>query len=352
MRIRCASYMRRLAGVAAIASALATLLSMPGAAQTYPERSLTLIVPFAAGGASDVSSRIMAETMGKILGQSIIVENVAGAGGGTGGLRGKNAKPDGYTIGFAHMGTHAASVSTNPKLPYDPAKDFDYLGIHLVTPHIIIARKDFPASTLGEFIAYAKTHGKGLKMAHNGAGSLSHLTCVVFFQQIGVEPTYVVYRGYGQTINDILSGAVDGTCELIASTRNHVLPGAVKGFAAATNDGKRTPLLPDVATSAEGGLPTFKIESWLGLYAPKGLPNEILAKLRETQRKALEDPGVQAKFLEIGGTVPKPEDRGGDRMLEIVKADVTRWAEVVKKAGPAAVESAPAQPGQPPATKQ
>jgi tripartite-type tricarboxylate transporter receptor subunit TctC len=301
-------------------------------AQNYPERTITLIVPFAAGGASDVSSRIMAEALTKILGQSVIVENVAGAGGGTGGLRGKNAKPDGYTIGFAHMGTHAASVSTNPKLPYDPAKDFDYLGIHLVTPHIVITRKDLPPTTLQEYVAYAKEKGKGLKIAHNGAGSLSHLTCVVFFGQIGVEPTYVVYRGYGQVINDILSGAIDGTCELIASVRNHVLPGAVKGFGAATNDGKRTELLPEVASSAEGGLPGFKIESWLGLYAPKGLPPPILAKLREAVAKALEDPDVQKKFRDIGGVVPKPEDRGGDRMLEIVKADITRWADVVKKA--------------------
>lgn len=316
-------------------------------AQAFPERSITLIVPFAAGGASDVSSRIMAEAMTKSLGQSIIVENVAGAGGATGGLRGKNAKPDGYTIGFAHMGTHAASVSTANKLPYDPRTDFDYLGIHLVTPHIMITRKDFPANNLQEYIAYAKKNGKGLKIAHNGAGSLSHLTCVVFFQQIGVEPTYVVYRGYGQVINDILSGAVDGTCELIASTRNHVLPGAVKGFAVATNDGNRSALLPDVPSSKEGGLPTFQIESWLGLYAPKGLPAPVLAKLREAVAKALDDPDVQKKFQDIGGVVPKPADRGGDRMLALVKSDVDRWAEVVKKAGPAAAPPAPAAPAEP-----
>jgi tripartite-type tricarboxylate transporter receptor subunit TctC len=323
----------RRAAAALLFGAFATVAAAaPAAAQNFPERTITLIVPFAAGGASDVSSRIMAEAMAKILGQSVVVENVAGAGGGTGGLRGKNAKPDGYTIGFAHMGTHAASVSTNPKLPYDPAKDFDYLGIHLVTPHVMIARKDLPPNTLQEYVAYAKSKGKDLKMAHNGAGSLSHLTCVVFFSQIGVEPTYVVYRGYGQTINDILSGAVDGTCELIASTRNHILPGAVKAFGVATNDGKRSDLLPDVPSSAEGGVPGFKIESWLGLYAPKGLPPPILAKLRETVAKALDDPDVQKKFRDIGGVVPKPEDRGGDRMLELVKADIVRWAEVVKQA--------------------
>ena len=205
------------------------LAALPASAEKWPDRSITLIVPFAAGGASDVSSRIMAEVMSKHLGQSVIIENAAGAGGATGSLRGKNAKPDGYTIGFAHMGTHAASVSTNPKLPYDPRTDFDYLGIHLVTPNIMIVRKDFPADTLQEFVAYAKAKGKDLKMGHNGAGSLAHLTCVFFFQLAGVEPTYVVYRGFGQTINDILSGSIDGTCELIASAREYVVAGRSRG---------------------------------------------------------------------------------------------------------------------------
>jgi putative tricarboxylic transport membrane protein len=261
----------------------------------------------------------------------IIVENVAGAGGATGSLRGRNAKPDGYTIGFGHMGTHAAAVSTNPKLPYDPRTDFDYLGIHLVTPHLIIVRKDFPAQTLQEFVAYAKAKGKDLKMGHNGAGSLAHLTCLFFFQLVGAEPTYVVYRGFGQTINDILSGSIDGTYDLIASGREHVVGGSVRGFGVAAVE--RSPLLPDVPTSKEGGVSEFIIESWLGLYAPKGLPPQILAKLRETAAAALEDPLVQKRFPEIGGNVPKKEDRGGERMLEIVKSDVDRWGEVVRKAG-------------------
>jgi len=318
--------------LALIAALMLASLPMPsGLAQTWPERSLTLIVPFAAGGAADVSSRIMAEAMSKQLGQSIIIENVAGAGGATGSLRGKNAKPDGYTIGFAHMGTHAASVSTNPKLPYDPRTDFDYLGIHLVTPHLIIVRKDLPTPTLQEFIAYAKTKGKDLKMGHNGAGSLAHLTCLLFFQLAGAEPTYVVYRGFGQTINDILSGAIDGTCDLIASAREHVVGGSVRGFGVAAVE--RTALLPDVPTSREGGLPEFIIESWLGLYAPKGVPAPILAKLRQATLAALDDPLVQKRFPEIGGNLPKREDRGAERMLELVKGDVVRWAEVVGKAG-------------------
>ena len=157
------------------------------------------------------------------------------------------------------MGTHAASISTNPKLPYDPRTDFDYLGIHLVTPNIMIVRKGFPANTLEEFVAYAKAKGKDLKMGHNGAGSLAHLTCLFFFQLAGAEPTYVVYRGFGQTINDILSGVA-----------------AVE----------RTPLLPDVPTSKEAGLPEFQASAWNALFAPKGTPKSILDKLTDRARQS------------------------------------------------------------------
>ncbi|MFM9850718.1 MAG: Bug family tripartite tricarboxylate transporter substrate binding protein [Hyphomicrobiaceae bacterium] len=323
---------RRAAGTLGAALVAGLAWSSAVQAQGFPERNITLIVPFAPGGASDVSSRIMADAMSKHLnGQTIVVENVAGAGGATGSLRGKNARPDGYTIGFGHMGTHSASVAVNPKLPYDPRADYDYLGIHLVTPNIMIVRKDLPVNTLQEFIAYAKEKGKDLKMGHNGIGSLAHLTCTVFFQLIGVQPTYVVFRGFGQTINDILSGAIDGTCELVASVTGHVKGGSVRGFGVAADE--RSPVLPDIPTSTEGGLPGFKVESWLGLYAPKGLPPEILAKLREAAVKSLDDPDVQRKFLDIGGSVPKVERRGGDHMLATIKTDVDRWIDVVKKAG-------------------
>ena len=323
---------RRAAGALGAALVVGLAWSSAVPAQGFPERNITLIVPFAPGGASDVSSRIMADAMSKHLnGQTLVVENVAGAGGATGSLRGKNARPDGYTIGFGHMGTHSASVAVNPKLPYDPRTDYDYLGIHLVTPNIMIVRKDLPVNNLQEFIAYAKQKGKDLKMGHNGIGSLAHLTCTVFFQLIGVEPTYVVFRGFGQTINDILSGAIDGTCELVASVTGHVKGGSVRGFGVAADE--RSPVPPDIPTSTEGGLPGFKVESWLGLYAPKGLPPEILVKLREAAVKSLDDPVVQQKFLDIGGSVPKPERRGGDHMLATIKSDVTRWVEVVKKAG-------------------
>jgi len=307
------------------------LMVGPAAAQAYPERNITVIVPFAAGGAADVSARIMADAMSRVLGQTLVVENVAGAGGATGTLRGKSAKPDGYTIGLGHMGTNAAAVATNPRLPYDPRTDFDYLGLINLSPNLLIVRKDFPASTLQEFTAYAKAKGKDLKMAHNGIGAISHLVCLLYFQLIGVEPTYVVYRGFGQTINDILSGAIDGTRDLVASVAGHARGGSVKVFGVASDT--RSTALPDVPTSTEGGLPAFKVESWLGLYAPKDVPASILAKLREAVLKAQEDPMVEKRFADIGGAVPPKEKRGGEYMTKLVAEETTRWVEIVKRAG-------------------
>jgi tripartite-type tricarboxylate transporter receptor subunit TctC len=307
-------------------------LAGPAVAQAYPNRNITLIVPFAPGGAADVSARIMGDAMSKILGQTLVIENVPGAGGATGTLRGRNAWPDGYTIGLGHMGTNAAAVATNPKLPYDPRTDFDYLGLINLTPNLLIVRKDLPAGTLQEFTAYAKAKGKDLKMGHNGIGSLAHLTCLVYFQLIGVEPTFVAYRGFGQTINDILSGAIDGTCDLVASVAGHAQGGSVKVFGVAAN--VRAAALPDVPTSAEGGLPEFKVESWLGLYAPKGVPEPILAKLREAVLRAQEDPIVEKRFADIGGAVPPNEKRGGDYMTKLVASEVARWLDVIGKAGP------------------
>lgn len=316
-----------------LSMALAVGLTAGAAAQNYPERNIILIVPFAAGGAADTAARIMGDAMSKILGQTLVIENVGGAGGTTGTLRGKNAPPDGYTIGLGHMGTNAAAVATHPRLPYDPRADFEYLGLINLTPNLLIVRKDLPVDTLQQFTAYAKAKGKDLKMGHNGAGSLAHLTCLLYFQLIGVEPTFVVYRGFGQTINDILSGAIDGTCDLVASVAGHVRGGSVKAFAVAAD--ARSPALPDTPTSTEGGLPEFKIESWQGLYAPKGVPEPILAKLREAVLKAQEDPVVAKRFADIGGAVPPKEKRGSQYMAKLVASEVARWTEVVKKAAPA-----------------
>jgi putative tricarboxylic transport membrane protein len=296
-------------------------------AQDYPTRPITLIVPFAAGGAADAIGRIMADGISKHAGQPVVVENIAGAGGATGSARVKNAKPDGYTIGLGSMGTHAAAVQVNPKLPFDPKTDFDYLGLVTTTPNALFVRKEFPASTLGEYIAYAKTKGKDLKLGHSGIGSAPHITIVLLSQLIGVEPTMVSYRGFGQTINDILSGTIDGSCDLVAAVSGHVQGGSVKALAVTADE--RSPAVPGVPTAAEAGLPEFKVETWTGLYAPSGTSPAVLAKLSGAIAWTLADPANIKRLAAIGASVPKPERQGGAYMQKLVVSDVDRWRKIL-----------------------
>jgi len=307
---------------------LTTLAAAPAVlAQGYPAKPITLIVPFAPGGAADVTGRILASGMSKVLGQTVLVENAGGAGGAIGVSKVKNAAPDGYTIGLGHMGTHAAAVPVNPRLPYDPRKDFAYLGLVAKTPNIIFVRTDHPARDLKEFIAYAKAKGADLKMGHSGNGAASHITCVMFFKLIGAEPTYVAYRGFGQTINDIMAGNVDGSCDLVASVAGHVKGGKTRALVVAAEN--RAPQVPEVPTAKEAGLPEFILETWTGLYASKDLPAEARTKLEDAIRKALADPEVVKRLADIGADAPKGADQGGAAMLAIVQADTARWIKVL-----------------------
>jgi tripartite-type tricarboxylate transporter receptor subunit TctC len=309
--------------------AVALTLANVGAAfaQDYPMRPITLIVPFAAGGAADAIGRIMADGISKHAGQPVIVENIAGAGGATGSARVKNAKPDGYTIGLGSMGTHAAAVQVNPKLPFDPKIDFDYLGLVSTTPNILFVRKDFPANTLKEYVAYARAKGKDLKLGHSGIGSAPHITIVLLSQLIGVEPTMVSYRGFGQTINDILSGTIDGSCDLVAAVSGHINGGSVKALVVAANE--RSPAVPSVPMAGEAGLPEFEAETWTGLYAPKGTPPAALAKLSAAMAMTLADPASVTRLATIGASVPKPERQGGSYMQTLVVSEVDRWRKIL-----------------------
>lgn len=311
-----------------LALGLIAAMGASAQAQKFPEKPITLVVPFAPGGAADVTARIVAGGMQKVLGQAIIVENVGGAGGAIGGAKVKNAKPEGYTIGLGHMGTHAAAVPVNPQLPYDPRKDFNYLGLVAVTPNIIFVRNDFPAKDLKEFAAYAKAKGKDLKMGHSGNGAASHITCVLYFKLIGAEPTYVAYRGFGQTINDIMAGNVDGSCDLVASVAGHVKGGKTRALVVAAKE--RAPQVPDVPTAAEAGQPDFIAETWTGLYAQKAVPAETLATLQDAVKKALVDPDVVARLKDIGARTPTAEEHGGPVMQKIVETDTARWIKVLE----------------------
>lgn len=310
-----------------VAVALALVNAGAAFAQDYPARPITLVVPFAAGGAADAIGRIMADGLSKHVGQPVIVENVAGAGGAIGSGRVKNARPDGYTIGLGSMGTHAAAVQVNPKLAFDPKTDFDYLGLVSTTPNTLFVRKDFPASTLEEYVAYARAKGKDLRLGHSGIGSASHITIVLLSQLIGVEPTMVSYRGFGQTINDILSGTIDGSCDLVAAVSGHVQAGTVKALVVAADE--RSQAAPGVPTASEAGLPEFRAETWTGLYAPKGTPPAALAKLSEAIAKTLADPASFNRLAAIGAGVPKAERQGGAYMQKLVVSEVDRWRKIL-----------------------
>ena len=308
-----------------------TPLQTEAQAQAYPDRTVIVVVPFAAGGGADATGRIIAEAMAKHLGQSIVVENVAGASGAIGHGRVKNAAPDGYTIGLGSTGTLAASVAINPKLKFDSRQDFEYLGLVNAAPNIVFVRKDFPANSLSEFVDYARAKGLDLKMGHSGIGTISHITCVLFFQLIGAQPSYVTYRGYGQTINDILSGSIDGSCDLVTSVSGQVSAGAVKAFAVAADE--RSSAVPSVPAAKELGLTDFKAETWMGLFVPKGTPAPVRAALADALEKSLNEATVQKRFGDIGGVVPSRERRGGHYMLQLIGSEVERWGGILKKAG-------------------
>jgi tripartite-type tricarboxylate transporter receptor subunit TctC len=321
--------MKRL--LAALSAALA-LTATSAAAQTYPTRPVTIIVPFAAGGPTDIVARIVGEYYSKALGQQFIVENIAGAGGTTGITRLAQAKPDGYTIGMGHMGTHGAAPALYPNLKYDPTKDFEPIGMVAGTPILIVARKDFPAADLKEFIAKAKDTSVRLSQAHAGVGSVSFTTCTLLTSILGIKHHRVVaYRGTGPALNDLVGGQVDYMCDQIVNLVEQINGKAITAYAIATE--QRSPALPDVPTTTEGGLPEYKVSAWNALFAPKGTPKEIVAKLNDTLSKALDDPATRKRLLDLGSVLPEGKDRTPEALAELVKSEVARWTPILKAAG-------------------
>ena len=290
-----------------------------------------MIVPFAAGGPTDVVARIVGEHMSRTLGQQIVVENVAGAGGTTGITRAKQATPDGYTIAMGHMGTHGAAPALYPNLRYDPAKDFEPIGVAAGTPILIVTKKDFPASNLKEFIDYVKANGSKLNEAHAGVGSVSHTTCTLLQSMIGSKWTRVAYRGTGPALNDLVAGQVDFGCDQIVNLVPQIQAGTIKAMAIATAE--RSPSLPNVPTTKEGGLPEYQVSAWNAVFAPKGTPKEITAKLADALDKALSDETVRKRLHELGGVIPEGADRGPQALQKLVESEVARWTPVLKSAG-------------------
>jgi tripartite-type tricarboxylate transporter receptor subunit TctC len=318
--------MRRSLSVLALAATL--LLPASAARAAYPERPITVIVPFAAGGPTDVVARIVAEHMSRTLGQQMVVENVAGAGGTTGTTRAAQARPDGYTIEMGHMGTHGAAPATFPDLKYDPVKDFAPIGLAAGTPILIVAKKDFPAKDLKEFVAYVKANSEKLNEAHAGTGSVSFSTCTLLNSILGAKPTRVAYRGTGPALNDLVAGQVDYMCDQIPNLVPQIQAGTIKAFGIAMPE--RSPALPDVPTTKEAGLPEFQVTAWNALFAPKGTPPEIVSKLNAALLKALEDPGTRKRLLDLGSDLTNKAAQTPDGLRKLVESEIERWNKVLK----------------------
>ncbi len=278
------------------------VVANPAQAQDYPTRTITMIVPFAAGGPTDVIARIVTGHMAQTLGQTIIIENVVGAGGTTATARAARATNDGYTLITGHMGTHAASVPLYPKLAYHPEKDFEPVAMLAGTPILILAKKYFPANDLKEFVSYVKANTAKMNMAHAGVGSVSYSSCELLSAVLDIKPVGVPFNGTGPAMNALVGGQVDYMCDQIVNAVPQINGGTIKAYAIATAE--RNPSLPNLPTTAEAGLPKYQASAWNAIFAPKGTPAPILAKLNAAVVKALDDENVRKRLLDLGSDIP------------------------------------------------
>jgi tripartite-type tricarboxylate transporter receptor subunit TctC len=325
MKIQRRTFLHLAAGAAALPA-----LPRIAWAQAYPTRSVTLVVPFAPGGTTDVVARIVGEHLSRTLGQQFVIENVAGAGGTIGTTRTMRASPDGYTIQIGQMGTHAAAVALYPNLAYRPDVDFEPIGMVAGLPIVITAKKELPADDLKEFILYVKANADKVNVAHAGVGSITHTTCLLLNSLLGVKPTFVPFTGAAPAMNALLGGQIDYICNAIPDAVAQVQSGTAKGYAISTAD--RSPALPNVPTAKEAGLPEFQASAWNALFAPKGTPQPVLDKLSDSLDKALDDENVRKRLLDLGCDIPDKTKRGPQPLAALVKSEIARWTPIINSA--------------------
>jgi tripartite-type tricarboxylate transporter receptor subunit TctC len=322
--------MPRFARRALLALAGLGLAAAPAAAQPFPSRTITVIVPFAAGGPTDTVARLVAEAMGRDLGQTVVVENAGGAGGTIGAQRVAQARPDGHTLLLHHIGM-ATTPSLYRRLAYDPIGGFEPVGLITEVPMTLVAKKDFPANTLAEAIAVIRCERENLNYANAGIGAASHLCGLLLMKAVDTAMTTVPFRGTGPAMQELLSGRIDLMCDQTTNTTEQINSGAIKAFAVTTRE--RVASLPNLPTSAEAGLPAFEVSVWHGLYAPKGTPAEITRRLSQALQVALRDPRLAARFAELG-TTPVAQDRATPEAHRAFwMADVAKWRPIIQAAG-------------------
>jgi tripartite-type tricarboxylate transporter receptor subunit TctC len=316
-----------------IVAFLATLAGIEAApAQPFPSRPITIIVPFPAGGGTDVTARIVSEHMSRTLGQPIVIENIVGAGGTTGSLRAMRANPDGYTIVMGNVGTHATAVSLHPSLGYRPDTDFAPVGLLHLAPVMIVARKDLPPESLKEFISYLKAGAEKLNMAHAGRGSIGFSCALLFNSIVGVKPTLVPFNGAAPAMSALVGGQVDYMCDGgIINSVPHEQSGRIKGYVMDAE--RRSPNLPNIPTAKEAGLPEFKVAAWTALFAPRETPKAVLDKLAEALNLALDNDQVRKRLVDLGTELPDAANRGQQPLAAAVQRDIARWSALISAAG-------------------
>ena len=292
------------------------------AQDAYPIRPVTMVVPFAAGGASDVIARLIAEQMGQSLGQRLVIENIVGAGGATAMTRAARAAPDGYTIVIGNSGTATAVYALYPDIKFKP-DDFAPIGIVAKTSPIIALKKELPAKTLKEFIDYAKNNPGKATLGHAGVGSSNYLICKAFVQAAGIEVTLVSYRGGGPALNDLLGGQIDGVCDNAASVAPSIQGGLVNGVALAMPSRLRS--LPSVPTTIEAGLPEFQLQGWNGLFAPKGTAEPIIDKLNVALRNGVANETYRKRLDDFGALPPNEEEMSPAYLRQFVPKEIEKF---------------------------
>ena len=314
----------------ALVFALFSLLA-PAQAQDYPNRPITMVVAAAAGGPIDVFGRIFAEKLSDKLGQRVVIENVGGGGGTVGGQKVARATPDGYTVLLGTVATHTNPTLLVDKPPYDPVADFTPVALVSEIPLVLITRKDFPANTLKEFVAYAKANQSKMNYGSAGVGSAAHLGCVMLDNAMGTNIQHVPYRGTSLAMQDLVSGRLDFLCEIAVTAVQNINAGTVKGIAVLSPN--RSPVLPNIPTAAEEGLPSVQAYTWTALFLPKDTPAPIAAKLQKAAAETMDTPGLKEEMEKLAATFVAPERRSSAYLGHFVKDELTKWGNAMRASG-------------------
>jgi tripartite-type tricarboxylate transporter receptor subunit TctC len=312
--------------------ALAFLLGLTGfaAAQNFPTRPVTMVIPFAAGGPTDVLGRVVGQRMGEILGQTVVIENVGGAGGMTGGKRVADAKPDGYTMLLGTVGTQAQGQTLYKKPLYNSVTDFTPVALVAEVPIALLVRKDLPAKDFKEFVAYAKANQAKMQFGSAGAGSATHLGCVVLNSAMGTNITHVPYKGTGPAMQDLVAGRIDFLCEIVSTAKPQIDGGNVRALAIMTK--ARSPVLPNLPTTGEQGLEVLAY-TWNAIFLPKGAPADVVKRLNEAASQAMDTPAVKDRLQGLGATITPAAQRSPEYLGKYLAEEIKKWEAPIKASG-------------------